>query len=533
MEYYMQKGRFPADIGSDNLGEGGQRRQGAGHIETEVKPNNWYEILQVFAPIASIAIVLYYFYNKTLPTNLFDTATDWAGYNEEDIKKLLRVGPAPKLGKPKTVSSQAFNSTLQPPNFQRNENLATETPRTLPVSQKSSLNGSAVHTKPASTRAASMSGTSIKGPPSVVSNATSIKTGGTQRPAKLPPLNKTTSTRAASVSGASIKGAPSVVSNANSIKTVATQKPAKLPIAAKPTSTPAASVSGTSTKGVPAARLSTTNAPKKIAIPQKTAKLQPTAAPQKATGPQKGATTQMPAPKSGSVNEDPSKKATEGVPKQKAPAKDKMAKKAPAKSPQVPSTSVNKAPEKESSTKKAASKAVPVKDIPAKKSSIQDPPTNKSQSKELPATKPKPKPNSETPMAGSKNVPLKKTQPQRTPRPPQKTAVSIPKPLAPTSDVQNPTKGALTTKPLSKPTPTPKPSAKQEATQKASAPPKTEPNGPSTQPKQVAWSDTTAVDDPWSERPSGKRLVKAQPTRKDRVKVAKKMHRQQLDHVAA
>ena len=493
MEYYMQKGRFPADVGSDNLGEGGKRRQGAGHIETEVKPNNWYEILQVFAPIASIAIVLYYFYNKTLPTNLFDTATDWAGYSEEDIKKLLRVGPAPKLGKPKSsVNSQAFKSTLKPPSLQGNENLVTEIPRTLPIPSKSLLNGSAVHTKPASTRAASISGTSIK-------------------------------------------GAPSVVSNVNSIKSAATQKPARVPVSTKPASTRAASISGISTKDAPSVNSSTTKAPKKIASSQKTASLQSTATPQKITTPQKAATTQKPAPKSSSLNPAPRKEATESAPKQKAPVKDKPAKKALAKSPQAPNIPVNKDPTKESSTKEPVGKDVPSKDLPSKKSPIQNPPTKILKTKETPDTKPKPKPkpSSDTPIAGKKNVPLKKTQTQTTPGPAQKPAVSVAKPPAPENDVQKAHKIAVATKPLSKATPTPKPSAKQQAVQNSPAPSKIEPRRPSTQPKQVAWSETTDVDDPWSERPSGKRLVKAQPTRKDRVKVAKKMQRQHLDHVAA
>ena len=505
MEHYMQKGRFPADIGSDNLGEGGKRRQGAGHIETKVKPNNWYEILQVFAPIASIAIVLYYFYNKTLPANIFDTATDWAGFNEEDIKKLLRVGPAPKLGKPKTASSQALKNTLKPPNLHKNEGLATGTPRTFPGSPKSSLNGSAVHTKPASTRAASMSGMSVKGAPSVVSNANSMKSAATQKPAKFPTFTKPASTRAASVSGPSAKDVPSIKLSATNAPKIATpQKPAGL---------------------------------QSSATPQKTASLQSTATPQKVKTPQKVATTQKPAQKPSSVNLVNGKEATEGVPKQKAPVKDKTAKTAPAKSSQAPNTSVNKDPNKELSTKKAVSKDVPSKDLPSKKSSIQNPPTKESQSKDVsaakPKPKPKPKPNSETPKAGKKNVPLKKTQTQTTPHPPLKTTGSVSKPLAQKSDSQKPPTNTVATKPVSISNPTPKLPAKQQAIQKNPATPKTEIGGPSVQSKQVAWSETTAVDDPWSERPSGKRLVKAQPTRKDRVKVAKKMQRQHLDHVAA
>lgn len=61
IEGYLRTGRFPADKGLDKAPDGRTRR-GAGYILTEIKPNNWYEFLQVFAPIGMLVLVLYAFY---------------------------------------------------------------------------------------------------------------------------------------------------------------------------------------------------------------------------------------------------------------------------------------------------------------------------------------------------------------------------------------------------------------------------------------------------------------------------------------
>lgn len=61
LEHYQKTGRFPADTGVDELPDG-RKRRGAGYIETEIKPNNWYEYLQIFAPVGLLALVLYMFY---------------------------------------------------------------------------------------------------------------------------------------------------------------------------------------------------------------------------------------------------------------------------------------------------------------------------------------------------------------------------------------------------------------------------------------------------------------------------------------
>jgi Acyltransferase C-terminus len=66
IEAFYRHGRFPADRGAHKTTEGKIIR-GAGHIETEVKSNYWYEFLQIFAPVGVLALVLYTFYNA-LPT---------------------------------------------------------------------------------------------------------------------------------------------------------------------------------------------------------------------------------------------------------------------------------------------------------------------------------------------------------------------------------------------------------------------------------------------------------------------------------
>lgn len=62
IEAYYRHGRFPADRGAHKTREGKIVR-GAGHIETEIKANYWYEFLQIFAPVGLFALVLYMFYN--------------------------------------------------------------------------------------------------------------------------------------------------------------------------------------------------------------------------------------------------------------------------------------------------------------------------------------------------------------------------------------------------------------------------------------------------------------------------------------
>lgn len=57
LQFYIENNRFPADdgVGRD---EEGREVKGAGWIETEVRPAKWYEFVQVFVPIAAVALLV-------------------------------------------------------------------------------------------------------------------------------------------------------------------------------------------------------------------------------------------------------------------------------------------------------------------------------------------------------------------------------------------------------------------------------------------------------------------------------------------
>ena len=64
LEQYVQNGRFPADDGHDSEGEpavngssGTKVLEGAGFIETEVKLEHWYEVLQIFVVLAAFGLI--------------------------------------------------------------------------------------------------------------------------------------------------------------------------------------------------------------------------------------------------------------------------------------------------------------------------------------------------------------------------------------------------------------------------------------------------------------------------------------------
>ena len=71
IENWYRTGRFPADTGS-NKDYSGKITTGAGYIEAEVKPQRWYEFLQVFAPIGLFALVIYVFYGA-LPKEMINS----------------------------------------------------------------------------------------------------------------------------------------------------------------------------------------------------------------------------------------------------------------------------------------------------------------------------------------------------------------------------------------------------------------------------------------------------------------------------
>lgn len=58
IEYYLEHGRFPADQGVTSAADGAESLRGAGWIETDVKPTNPLEFLQIFAPVAAFALVV-------------------------------------------------------------------------------------------------------------------------------------------------------------------------------------------------------------------------------------------------------------------------------------------------------------------------------------------------------------------------------------------------------------------------------------------------------------------------------------------
>ncbi|KAL8828030.1 MAG: hypothetical protein Q9191_002823 [Dirinaria sp. TL-2023a] len=379
MEHYMSTGRFPADVGIDQT-PSGEIRRGAGHIETQVKPHKWYEILQVFAPIASFIIVLFYFYNLKIPATLLGKLTEWANYGEEDIKKQLRVGPPPKLGKPKTISSTALKKTLKPPPLQSGKTTTTKAPTAANTKPNTPLSKAVVPVKPAM----------------------------------------------------SLKATP---------KTLPTTKST----AAKPQTNPIKAVSASA---------------------------------------------------QGSSSPKPQPKPT-------APKKPSTAMTTPAASTVTKATSL---------AKPSVKPIKPVKPVTASKPSTAAKPAPKHLPKTQPAQKPKPASN--TPQPSTK--PAATTKPSASTVATQKTPAPKPKAATAPSQKASPQKAPAKEAPKKLPTTLPKP----------------EPRRASTVTTTEGWSDTTAVEDPWAERPSGKRAVKAQPTRKDRVKLEKKMHRQHLERVA-
>jgi lysocardiolipin and lysophospholipid acyltransferase len=61
LEHYVQNGRFPADDGVDTTAANGptaKTLKGAGHIETQVQLENALEFLQIFAPLAALAVLV-------------------------------------------------------------------------------------------------------------------------------------------------------------------------------------------------------------------------------------------------------------------------------------------------------------------------------------------------------------------------------------------------------------------------------------------------------------------------------------------
>lgn len=58
LQYYIENNRFPADEGVTEANGNGKQVKGAGWIETEVRPLNPMEWLQIFVPGAALALVV-------------------------------------------------------------------------------------------------------------------------------------------------------------------------------------------------------------------------------------------------------------------------------------------------------------------------------------------------------------------------------------------------------------------------------------------------------------------------------------------
>ena len=58
LEHYLDNGCFPADSGTSPTVNGAKPLQGAGWIETEVRPKNPLEVVQILIPMAALALIV-------------------------------------------------------------------------------------------------------------------------------------------------------------------------------------------------------------------------------------------------------------------------------------------------------------------------------------------------------------------------------------------------------------------------------------------------------------------------------------------
>ncbi|KAL8722109.1 MAG: hypothetical protein Q9225_001353 [Loekoesia sp. 1 TL-2023] len=137
LDHYQKTGHFPADTGVDVLPDG-RKRRGAGYIETEIKPNKWYEYLQIFAPVGLLALVLYMFYGGLPKRFMKDIGKQVAQQSQaqgpENLEELINSTPrivevdstnASAIGTPSNIAV-----TTQPPA------VAKKVIRKLPPRQK-------------------------------------------------------------------------------------------------------------------------------------------------------------------------------------------------------------------------------------------------------------------------------------------------------------------------------------------------------------------------------------------------------------
>ncbi|KAL8698210.1 MAG: hypothetical protein Q9224_001958 [Gallowayella concinna] len=96
LDNYQKTGRFPADTEIEELPDG-RKRRGMGYIETEIKPNKWYEYLQIFAPVGLLALVLYMFYGglpKRFMKDIGEKAVQQSQLEgPENLERLINSAP--------------------------------------------------------------------------------------------------------------------------------------------------------------------------------------------------------------------------------------------------------------------------------------------------------------------------------------------------------------------------------------------------------------------------------------------------------
>lgn len=120
LEGYLRTGRFPADRGIDIM-RNGTNRKGSGYIETEIKPNRWYEFLQVFAPISVIALVLYLFYGA-LPSKIIQSLDKQRMLDKHKFSPKVRAQDPGKEQLVSQLAKRSCHGSSEPEKQLRTEN---------------------------------------------------------------------------------------------------------------------------------------------------------------------------------------------------------------------------------------------------------------------------------------------------------------------------------------------------------------------------------------------------------------------------
>ncbi|KAL8953459.1 MAG: hypothetical protein Q9222_000663 [Ikaeria aurantiellina] len=184
LDNYQKTGRFPADTGVDELPDG-KKRHGAGYIETEIKPNKWYEYLQIFLPVGLLGLILYLFYGGLPKRFMKDVGKQVAQKSRlegpESIEQMINATP-------RIVEVDSTNaSTVGAPNRMTGP---TEPPaavrkaiRKLPPKAQ----GGRKATPKSKSVAASGAGKNVKAKPAKLGSKQQVKSKSTKPDTKLEP----------------------------------------------------------------------------------------------------------------------------------------------------------------------------------------------------------------------------------------------------------------------------------------------------------------------------------------------------------